>query len=1381
MRKLKEDKKIKWTESYTDKSKFLKDMYADIIGPKSYFRFEGKEIGGSDEWNVVVSPSGVKKHEKKWFAGIRKLPDSWPAGGKKFDSITDAFAYAYDTWGVPRPQSLPHYTMTDLKNVSGKEEEWRAAREAIENAGERAVEKSSSSASSVKTAMAKGTLLKSGLSLHVDDLKGIIGQDTVDKIGEVAYGGIDDKGEPREIDSVAEMAIAAEVARAVRSKLLESASRTIASTFDSAALSVDEKELAAVKDGSADEDTMKLVIRQYKARAERIPVGDKFNVPVNADDVSDCITWNSRMISSPDSKSIALNAGGKSMRQVLVDFSSTMPGYSDFMSEDAKESLVLSSVNAKNVLMVIAAVRSIEHIDRSEDAVSLMRRSVNQINKDFADVISMSTYERSLAWLIQADMKERLKFKRRMAMAKQIEIGSPEWDALDASDAPISLMMEFGRTDGSLRAVVLGPYMSDSDFKTLKSIRFTSAWCQAVSGNDQALAASIAEYLSKRNLLEVDLAYEKIKDKMRPFMKKFGLPFSMIAQCMFEDIPLAYSKEGTKMIRVYNGNQKRRLFETIGSWYFGKRAMPEKDPVDNPLLADLILRPKMSVVGTIEKACRHYELDSVADALANDYKGNTRAFISLDHFQEKYLKGEMAEVVFFSSNNMIGKVIPSLEKRDGISPSISLTVPGSMQSMRYILGDKWKMKQSSPEVYKDFLLEVIKATASESIIQSGTIQEMEKDWDLSGAEESKITKDAVLSYIEAMADYCLNSLKTSDVVPNRGTVFNTMKKSVSPKRLNSLLNESYSNSIMRAYFSRGRERIAADTKEFGESSPTSNMIAEMNSGNMTLRLKTGYRPSGEGVEVLPEDAIVLSAAHPPELSGIVCDYPKFKNLYVEDFDGRKKVYHQLGVGDVVCGSKYVNMVNRSFEKGGVHFQLSNYDPSSGSSHTFSGIKSDQKNPDGTDNVDPLLDYNITGDASFGEFVSSVLFGWYGDTPIKASFDDNGRVVLPFMTDKMAESNGTRDLWGHASFGNEDIASGVSTLLADMDDARALLGVVVDRVASEKRFWWRDEQPKLTVVRPGFAPAEFKLVDFMNLDVVGTAEIVKTMVEGTSMKAEFASMLDAMSKNLPVRSNPSYYALQSDIELSRSSAKKYALAKIIMPDIRNGMLPAILDHVKEEIGITTERAMSIIPGTGSDDDIADKAKNSLALDPQIDGQPGGETIGLDVEPQVEVQVDDLKKPEDESRQLETASPVDENPEQADVSGRPGENQESRSVDGPSPEQAEDAMVSPLPETGESEEDLEGEPPLEQIPAAVEPVATPAVQENVVPEQEQEKKKVKDHGGVLTSSEDVRGIMRQAISSLARLAVMLSKEGKTAESLEVTKKVRKFIGPREGKDD
>ena len=126
MEKLRDAKKIKWIESYTPKTEFLRNQFEAVIGPGSYKRWEGNEVGGPGKWYVVVSPADVHEHKRaKFFAGIRKLPDSWPAGGKYYDTIREAYEYAYDTWGSPKPQDIPPLTAGDLKGISKKIDAWK--------------------------------------------------------------------------------------------------------------------------------------------------------------------------------------------------------------------------------------------------------------------------------------------------------------------------------------------------------------------------------------------------------------------------------------------------------------------------------------------------------------------------------------------------------------------------------------------------------------------------------------------------------------------------------------------------------------------------------------------------------------------------------------------------------------------------------------------------------------------------------------------------------------------------------------------------------------------------------------------------------------------------------------------------------------------------------------------------------------------------------------------------------------------------------------------------------------------------------------------------------------------------------------------------------
>jgi hypothetical protein len=121
-------KDIDWEEVYTDKTLFLKKQFTATVGPGSYFRYEGDADDG-DRYYCIVGPAKVHAPRAKFFAGVRKLPATYSAGGKYFDSMDRAAAYAKETWGVPTPKALVPYTSAQLHGLSGKVTEWKAEQE----------------------------------------------------------------------------------------------------------------------------------------------------------------------------------------------------------------------------------------------------------------------------------------------------------------------------------------------------------------------------------------------------------------------------------------------------------------------------------------------------------------------------------------------------------------------------------------------------------------------------------------------------------------------------------------------------------------------------------------------------------------------------------------------------------------------------------------------------------------------------------------------------------------------------------------------------------------------------------------------------------------------------------------------------------------------------------------------------------------------------------------------------------------------------------------------------------------------------------------------------------------------------------------------------
>ena len=127
------EKNIKWVEAYTDKTQFLKDQFDATVGEGSYFRFEGVNIDTGDEYYCILSPANVHKPRAKFFAGVRKLPATYSAGGQYFDSMDRAAEYARETWGITIPDNLKPYTSAKLFGISKKIDDWKKHKEELED------------------------------------------------------------------------------------------------------------------------------------------------------------------------------------------------------------------------------------------------------------------------------------------------------------------------------------------------------------------------------------------------------------------------------------------------------------------------------------------------------------------------------------------------------------------------------------------------------------------------------------------------------------------------------------------------------------------------------------------------------------------------------------------------------------------------------------------------------------------------------------------------------------------------------------------------------------------------------------------------------------------------------------------------------------------------------------------------------------------------------------------------------------------------------------------------------------------------------------------------------------------------------------------------
>ena len=117
------DRGIKWEERYHDKSAPLKKRYDKELGPNSYYRWEGHDYTTNGDYFVVTGPAMTKDLKKRFFSGIKRLPDQpekkvYAPSGEYFSTIHGALSFATERWGLPFPRGAPNYTLNDLMNIN---------------------------------------------------------------------------------------------------------------------------------------------------------------------------------------------------------------------------------------------------------------------------------------------------------------------------------------------------------------------------------------------------------------------------------------------------------------------------------------------------------------------------------------------------------------------------------------------------------------------------------------------------------------------------------------------------------------------------------------------------------------------------------------------------------------------------------------------------------------------------------------------------------------------------------------------------------------------------------------------------------------------------------------------------------------------------------------------------------------------------------------------------------------------------------------------------------------------------------------------------------------------------------------------------------------
>lgn len=116
------DRGIKWEEVYGEKSDDLKRRFDKAIGPQAYMRFEGHDYTTDGDYFVIIGPALTEDLKKKFFAGIKRLPDDpnkpiYSPSGEYFSSSHGAFSHANEKWNIPFPKGAQNYTEANLSNV----------------------------------------------------------------------------------------------------------------------------------------------------------------------------------------------------------------------------------------------------------------------------------------------------------------------------------------------------------------------------------------------------------------------------------------------------------------------------------------------------------------------------------------------------------------------------------------------------------------------------------------------------------------------------------------------------------------------------------------------------------------------------------------------------------------------------------------------------------------------------------------------------------------------------------------------------------------------------------------------------------------------------------------------------------------------------------------------------------------------------------------------------------------------------------------------------------------------------------------------------------------------------------------------------------------
>ena len=121
-RKRIKDRGIEWKSRYHERSLKLKERFDKEIGPLSYIRWEGHDYSTDGDYFVVMGPSLTKTGQKRFFAGIKRVPKDpkakvYAPSGEYFFSSLSALTHAEEKWAVPYPRGAQNYTVNNLADI----------------------------------------------------------------------------------------------------------------------------------------------------------------------------------------------------------------------------------------------------------------------------------------------------------------------------------------------------------------------------------------------------------------------------------------------------------------------------------------------------------------------------------------------------------------------------------------------------------------------------------------------------------------------------------------------------------------------------------------------------------------------------------------------------------------------------------------------------------------------------------------------------------------------------------------------------------------------------------------------------------------------------------------------------------------------------------------------------------------------------------------------------------------------------------------------------------------------------------------------------------------------------------------------------------------